>query len=499
MRKRYAVELTEDERGYLKGLIAAGTAPARKLTHARILLKADQAPGGPAWVDDAIAEAVEVSQPTVFRVRRQYVEQGLDAALHRRPPTRRLRAQAERRAGGAPGGARLQRAAGRPGPLVAAPAGGPAGGAGDRRGGLVPDRAPRAQKNELKPWLKQQWCIPPHANGEFVWRMEDVLDVYTRPYDPRRPLVCMDEASKQLLRDARAPLPPAPGQPARVDYEYERKGVVNLFLFCEPLEGRRWVAVTERRTRVDWAHLIQELVDVRYPDAERIVLVMDNLNTHTPASLYEAFPPAEAQRLADKLEIHYTPKHGSWLNIAEIELSVLGRQCLDRRVPDPAILGAEVAAWQAGATPAAARSTGASPPPTPASSSSASTHHRRSNGVLGRHRCTAVRASSTRGGVVPNPVVRASPGDRQGRRSRHETVPALGGCRRSLSSPQRRPHPTRALGGRGRDTPTSPSASLGDGSKTEDVASSPTPAGPKSRPRSSSAVEVRLGGAHRCR
>ena len=177
--------------------------------------------------------------------------------------------------------------------------------------------------------------------------MEDVLEVYTRPADPRRPLVCLDETSKQLLRDARAPLPPAPGQPQRVDYEYEREGVVNLFLACAPLAGQRWVTVTARRTRVDWAHLIKELVDVRYPDAERVVLVQDNLNTHTPASLYEAFPPAEAQRLSEKLELHYTPKHGSWLNIAEIELSVLSRQCLARRVPDAATLVAEVAAWQA--------------------------------------------------------------------------------------------------------------------------------------------------------
>jgi hypothetical protein len=176
--------------------------------------------------------------------------------------------------------------------------------------------------------------------------MEDVLDVYTRPYDPRRPLVCMDEVSKQLLRDTRAPMPVRPGQPARVDYEYERGGVVNLFLFCEPLAGQRWVDVTERRTKADWAQQIKELVDVRHPDAERIVLVMDNLNTHSPASLYEVFPPAEAKRLADKLEVHHTPKHGSWLNIAEIELSVLSRQCLNRRVPDAAALRTEVAGWE---------------------------------------------------------------------------------------------------------------------------------------------------------
>jgi hypothetical protein len=176
--------------------------------------------------------------------------------------------------------------------------------------------------------------------------MEDILEVYTRPYDPRRPLVCMDETSKQLLRDTRAGQPLAPGQPARVDYEYEREGVVNLFLCCEPLAGRRWVDVTAQRTRRDWALQIQQLVDVRYPDAERLVLVLDNLNVHTPGALYDTFPPAEAKRLADKLELHYTPKHGSWLNIAEIELSVLSRQCLDRRVPDAATLVREVAAWQ---------------------------------------------------------------------------------------------------------------------------------------------------------
>jgi hypothetical protein len=176
--------------------------------------------------------------------------------------------------------------------------------------------------------------------------MEDVLDVYTRPYDPLRPQVCMDEISTQLLRDTRAPLPVRPGHVAREDYEYARGGVANLFLFCEPLGGQRWADVTARRTRVDWAHQITALVDVRYPEAERIVLVMDNLNTHSPASLYEAFPPSAAKRLADKLEIHHTPKHGSWLNMAEIELSVLRRQCLDRRLPDFEALQAEVTAWQ---------------------------------------------------------------------------------------------------------------------------------------------------------
>jgi DDE superfamily endonuclease len=177
--------------------------------------------------------------------------------------------------------------------------------------------------------------------------MEDVLAVYTRPYDPRRPQVCLDETSRQLLGEVNPPRPVEPGRPARQDYEYERGGVCNLFLVCEPLAGWRHVMVSDRRTRIDWAHCIKDLVDVHYPDAEQIVLVQDNLNTHTPASLYEAFPPAEAKRLADRLELHYTPKHGSWLNMAEIELAVLAQQCLDRRLPDRATLEREVAAWQA--------------------------------------------------------------------------------------------------------------------------------------------------------
>jgi hypothetical protein len=177
--------------------------------------------------------------------------------------------------------------------------------------------------------------------------MEDVLDVYTRPHDPRRPVVCLDETSRQLLAEARPPLPPAPGQPARHDPEYAREGVVNLFLVCEPLRGWRQVRVSAQRTRLDWAACVQDLVDVHYPAAERIVLVMDQLNTHSPASLYAAFPPAEAKRLADKLELHPTPKHGSWLNMAELELSALQRQCLDRRLADRATVEREVAAWVA--------------------------------------------------------------------------------------------------------------------------------------------------------
>ena len=176
--------------------------------------------------------------------------------------------------------------------------------------------------------------------------MEDVLGVYQRPYDAAYPVVVMDEKPLQLLADARTGTPAKPGQVAREDSEYVRHGTCSIFVWAEPLRGWRRAYAKPTRTRVDWAHCIRELVDVHYPDAEQIVLVMDNLNTHTPASLYEAFPPAEAKRLADKLEIHYTPKHGSWLNMAEIELHALAGQCLDRRLPDQATLTAEVAAWE---------------------------------------------------------------------------------------------------------------------------------------------------------
>lgn len=177
--------------------------------------------------------------------------------------------------------------------------------------------------------------------------MEDILDVYKGSYDETHPLICMDESSKQHIKETRAPIPAKPGSVEKYDTEYERNGVSNLFIFFEPLEGKRHVVVTEQRTAVDWAHQIRYLVDVIHPHAERISLVMDNLNTHTGASLYKAFPPDEARRILNKLKIHYTPKHGSWLNMAEIELSILSRQCLDRRIPDQEALKTEVIAWQA--------------------------------------------------------------------------------------------------------------------------------------------------------
>jgi transposase len=188
--------------------------------------------------------------------------------------------------------------------------------------------------------------IPPKENAEFVAAMEDVLEVYRRPYNSQRPVVCLDEQSKQLVKETRPIIPAKPGRNQRLDYEYERNGTANLFMRFEPLGGRRRVKVTDQRTKIDFAHVIREMVDKDYPDAEVIVLVMDNLNTHKPASLYEAFEPAEARRLIEKLEIHYTPKHGSWLNMAETELSIVTKQCLDRRIPDIVTLRREINAWE---------------------------------------------------------------------------------------------------------------------------------------------------------
>ena len=176
--------------------------------------------------------------------------------------------------------------------------------------------------------------------------MEDVLELYQQPYNPRKPLVCMDETSKQLVKETRKPIAIVPGRPARYDYEYERNGVANIFMFYEPFGGKRYVSITERRTKRDWASHIKELLDVHYPTEDKIILVMDNLNTHKAASLYDAFPPNEARRLLNRLEIHYTPKHGSWLNIAEIELRIISGQCLNRRMPDRQFLQNEVASWQ---------------------------------------------------------------------------------------------------------------------------------------------------------
>jgi len=188
--------------------------------------------------------------------------------------------------------------------------------------------------------------VIPTVGADFVWRMEDLLDLYAEPYAPTHPTVCFDETSKQLVAETRLPLPMEPGKPERVDYAYERRGTANLFLVTEPLTGWRHVDVTDRRTKHDFAQQMRELVDRHFPNADRIRVVLDNLNTHTPGALYEAFAPEEARRVLRKLEFHYTPVHGSWLNMAELEFSMLSRQCLDRRIGDRDFLTTEVAAWE---------------------------------------------------------------------------------------------------------------------------------------------------------
>lgn len=202
------------------------------------------------------------------------------------------------------------------------------------------------KKNDIKPWIVKTWCVPPKANAEFVWRMEDVLQTYLLPYDPYYPVVCFDEACKQLFGEGRPAQRTRQGRAARIDYEYERKGVCHQLMLCEPLRGWRHVKVTERRTRRDYAECVRELVDMHCPQAKRIRLVQDNLNTHDGASLYETFSPAEARRILDKIEFHYTPKHGSWLNMAETEINIMNSQCLNRRLDSQPLIAAEVAAWE---------------------------------------------------------------------------------------------------------------------------------------------------------
>ncbi|HEY3393224.1 MAG TPA: IS630 family transposase [Lacipirellulaceae bacterium] len=346
MEKRYRVTLTAAERGDLQKLVSVGKSAAQKLVRARILLLADQADGGPAKSDPEIVDALGCSRASVERIRKRFVEEGLEASLCPKPSQRVFERKLDGKAEAH---------------LIALACGAPPEGRSRWTLRLLSDQmvvlehveslshetVRRAlKKNELKPWLKKGWCLPEGPSAEFVAAMEDVLEVYQRPYDAERPMVCMDECSKQLIGEVREPLPPKPGQVAKEDSEYERKGTANVFMAVEPLAGQRTTQVTERRTRVDWAHFVQMLLLTVYPLAKKVVLVMDNLNTHGIASLYEAFAPEVALALANRLEIHYTPKHGSWLNMAETELSVLSRQCLDRRIDDRDLMAREVAAWQ---------------------------------------------------------------------------------------------------------------------------------------------------------
>jgi hypothetical protein len=345
--KRYVVRLSAEEREQLEGLIRKGKSPAQRLLKARILLKADISEAGDGWSDSKIIAALETSASMIYRVRRQLVEEGLAAVLSRKkratpavPPIFDGEKEAK---------------------LIALACSKPP--KGRARWSLrlleskvvelnIVDRASDStigrvlKKNTLKPHRREQWVIPPKANSAFVAAMEDVLAVYTRPRDPDRPLVCLDESSKQLIAETRVPIPMKPGRPARCDYEYERNGTANLFMMFAPLEGWRHVKVTDRHTAVDYAHVLKDLADRHFASASVIVLVQDNLNIHSKASLYEAFPAAEARRLVERFEWHYTPKHGSWLDLAESELGVLSSQCLDRRIPDKQTLIDEIAAWE---------------------------------------------------------------------------------------------------------------------------------------------------------
>jgi len=345
---RYRVDLSEAERADLEALLRGGRHAARTLKRAQILLAAEA--GMP---DEIIAQTLGVGGSTVYRTKRRFVEGNLDKALSEEPrpgARRKLTGQEEAllvaTACSRPpeGSARwtLERLAGEMVRLTA-------------HESLSRETVRRRlAENELKPWREKMWCVP-KIDGEYVARMEDVLDLYAEPPDPARPVVCLDESPVQLIGEVRAPIPAAPGQIERVDYEYRRNGTLNLFVAVDANRPWRKVSVTERRTAQDYAERLRELVDVDFPDAACIRVVQDNLSTHTPGALYETFPAPEAHRILERLEFHYTPKHASWLNMVEIEIGVLKGQCLDRRIDHPAALAREIAAWQRRRNAAGAR------------------------------------------------------------------------------------------------------------------------------------------------
>ena len=345
---RYRVDLSEAERSDLEALLRGGRRAVRTLKRAQILLAADA--GMP---DETIAQSLGVGGSTVYRTKRRFVEGNLDKALHEEPrpgAARKLSAQEEAL-------------------LVATACSRPPEGrarwtiellAGEivrltEHDGISRETVRRRlAENELKPWREKMWCVP-KIDGEYVARMENVLDLYAEPPDPKYPVVCLDESPVQLIGEVREPIAAAPGQIERVDYEYRRCGTVNLFVAVDAHRPWRKVSVTQQRTAQDYAERLRELVDVDYPGATCIRVVQDNLSTHTPGALYEAFPAPEAHRILERLEFHYTPKHASWLNMVEIEIGVLKGQCLDRRIDDRVELEREIAAWQRRRNAAGAR------------------------------------------------------------------------------------------------------------------------------------------------
>jgi len=331
--------LSSDERLQLETLIAGGKVAVRKIKRAQILLAADA-----GSTDEAMAVNIGVGTSTVYRTRQHFVEDGLERALTegKRPkPERKLAAHEEAL-------------------LVAVTCSDPPSGRAHWTLQLLADEMVRLTDHQelsdetvrrrlaemdLKPWQKKMWCIP-KVDSEFVARMEDVLTVYAEPADPQRPVVCFDETPRQLIGEARVPTRAEPGKRARYDYEYVRNGTANVFMFVDVNRPWRHAKVTDQRTCVDFAECMRDLVDEHYPDAQRIRVVMDNLSAHSAAALYQAFPPEEARRILSRLEFHFTPKHASWLNMVEIEIGVMVKQCLDRRIPDKATLVSEIAKWE---------------------------------------------------------------------------------------------------------------------------------------------------------
>jgi len=339
MNVRYRVDLSQIERTELRALLKGGKQASRKLKRAQILLAADA--GGS---DEEIARSVGVGGSTVYRTKRRFVEGGLERALSDEP-----RPGAERKLTGKEEALLVATA-------CASPPEGRARWTLKLLAGAMVELTEhkslshetvrrRLAENDLKPWRKDMWCIP-KVDGEYVARMEDVLDLYAEAPDPKRPVVCFDESPVQLIGEARQPISAKPGQLERYDYEYRRYGTVNLFVFLDVHRPWRKVKVTERRAAEDYAHCMRDLVDIHYPDAEIIQVVQDNLSIHSAGALYQAFPPAEARRIVRRLEFHYTPKHASWLNMVEIEIGALRGQCLDRRIDDPKRLRREITAWE---------------------------------------------------------------------------------------------------------------------------------------------------------
>jgi transposase len=339
MNIRYRVTLTADEQAQLTALVSAGKCAVRKLKRAQILLAA--AAGS---TDEVVARNVAVSTSTVYRTKQRFVEEGLAQALAERPR---------------PGAAR-KLDVGDESLLCALACAAPPSGRATWTLQLLADQFVRLTAHtslsdetvrrrltemRLKPWQEKMWCIP-KVDAEFVARMEDVLALYAEPPDPRRPVVCFDETPRQLIGEARVPTRAEPGKCARYDYEYVRNGTANVFMFVDVNRPWRHAKVTDHRACRDFAECMQDLVDTHYPEADRIRVVLDNLSAHKPAALYERLPPAEARRILERLEFHYTPKHASWLNMVEIEIGVMVSQCLDRRIPDKATLVSEIAAWE---------------------------------------------------------------------------------------------------------------------------------------------------------